>query len=321
MRRWSYVHVLAGRAAARRPCSNCRRQLSSSRILSNYLNFLLGYFTPNYKLTNPPLWRERNITGFQLVDDLFGVVGGLLLENPADNMEDLGASSEPILVGTYSQFFWQDEIDKVKEYEFAVLPIRDYAALLFQAACVAEYGAAGGLEAIKSFWHEDQHEEGGPSAVEDRRFLEDMVVEDLHVEGAVGATSSMGDVVGGEKMEDVHARKRVKTNDGQMVPATSGSEVLSDAVMECAAAPNDPRCQLLASTFENLVVPSLDCEFSAMSLADAPAHGVPQTWVAKLMAASDAVTQALVIERNMKYERVYGESQGDGDMFIKENDL
>ncbi|CAD7964588.1 unnamed protein product [Amoebophrya sp. A120] len=76
---------------------------------------LLSHFTPSYKLISPPVWRERNVTGFHLVDDLAGVIGGVCV------------TDEGHLVGIYCHFMSQaDDYDKTKEWEYAMLPIYDY---------------------------------------------------------------------------------------------------------------------------------------------------------------------------------------------------
>lgn len=64
---------------------------------------VMSTFTPKYRLIHPPVWRERNLTGVLLNDDLQGVLGGILVTGKGE------------LVALHSQFSYQNDASRGRE--------------------------------------------------------------------------------------------------------------------------------------------------------------------------------------------------------------
>ncbi|CAD7957634.1 unnamed protein product [Amoebophrya sp. A25] len=228
---------------------------------------LLSYFTPNYKLISPPAWRERNVIGYHLMDDLAGIIGGILVNDDAE------------LIGLYCHFMCQsDDYDRCKEWEYAILPVRDYIAPLLKMDNIL-------LGTTSSDQHSDFSDESPGSGNEQEAKDE-----------KTGAEVE-------ENKEKSPKRRKVMSSDHSGTGESSKKQ------------------EKKQSTFSLLThIPSLSCEFRAISLSEAPHHGLSASWITKLVANSEANTQALLIERVTSGGCAEVHDLREGDLLVQVNE-
>jgi len=278
---------------------------------------VISYFCPNYKLTHPPMWRERNIIGLTLEEQLYQILGGVVVDG------------KDRLIGLYLPFASQiDEEITDMEHDYGILPFYQYVAPLFPKRYVE-------IENERS--EETSSEEDSANMDDSNDSEESSSVSEADVEKAREVLKSLTGPGGNSSTDSedndddddvdpemlamavqmvVSSKKRSRSEalKGKELNANGGNPKKKQKLDNHTNKPKS-KPTINPSLFPDHLshIPTLSLEFKPISLSDAEFHGVPTSWVTKLMNASTTNMQCLCVERLTQggCGRMYGLQEGD----------